>query len=449
MVQPANRRFVTEGALDDPDSPARASLNSTYPTREDAAVTFGLRGLIPITGDTFTTGEGLSPQTTTGTGSSPFTVVADATGIRLAYGNWRTYLNGSTYFDADGPANVTIRASVEYSGAVYPVRFGGKATYTIEPGGLVISDPLAINVSKGTLLVTRTYIDGSAGTWYPTRMAYQGAGFGGWVANLDYTSGSFTIPDSIGARFSPMAILGVAAGAPDPAFIVGDSIANGTGDSQAFQGRSRTSPAAHGGGYINRALNGEVGAVNSSYPGDRAFNVRPNLGHYRRFSLMPYCRVMICQHGRNDLVSGQTLAATQDSLLGLWRIGRLADLRVYQTTITPTTTSTDGWVTTANQTVTSPTGYNLLRTQLNDWIRSGAPISPTTGLAVGSVDGALLAGDVGHPLSGYWEVADIAETARNSGVWKAGYTSDGAHPNPTGAAALSAAVNLADLGVTV
>lgn len=30
MVQPANRRFVTEGALDDPDSPARASLNSTY-----------------------------------------------------------------------------------------------------------------------------------------------------------------------------------------------------------------------------------------------------------------------------------------------------------------------------------------------------------------------------------------------------------------------------------
>jgi len=31
----------------------------------------------------------------------------------------------------------------------------------------------------------------------------------------------------------------------------------------------------------------------------------------------------------------------------------------------------------------------------------------------------LLAGQAGHPLTGYYEIADLVETSRNSGIWKA------------------------------
>ena len=46
----------------------------------------------------------------------------------------------------------------------------------------------------------------------------------------------------------------------------------------------------------------------------------------------------------------------------------------------------------------------------------------------------LVSGDTGHPLTGYIEIADAAESARNSGKWKvtgaAGYaTADGIHPS--------------------
>ena len=61
--------------------------------------------------------------------------------------------------------------------------------------------------------------------------------------------------------------------------------------------------------------------------------------------------------------------------------------------------------------------------------------------AVGAVGGTVLrAGAVGHPLAGYIEVADTVESARNSGLWKAGYSGDGTHPNTVGATAIAAAL---------
>jgi lysophospholipase L1-like esterase len=94
-------------------------------------------------------------------------------------------------------------------------------------------------------------------------------------------------------------------------------------------------------------------------------------------------------------------------------------LPVFQNTITPSTTSTDSWATTGNQT---PESSNAVRVQVNDWIRT-----------------------VPSPLSGYFEIADLAETARNSGIWKAGYTSDGLHPNATGHSALAAGIDVSKL----
>lgn len=131
----------------------------------------------------------------------------------------------------------------------------------------------------------------------------------------------------------------------------------------------------------------------------------------------------------------------QANLIMLWNQQNGYGQRVIQTTITPNTTSTDGWATTGNQTPVNAT-VESHRVQLNDWLRGGAPMSGGLAVAVGT-SGALLAGDTGHPLYGYWEITDNVESARNSGIWKAGYTTDGLHPNITGINAASIGVNTA------
>lgn len=50
-------------------------------------------------------------------------------------------------------------------------------------------------------------------------------------------------------------------------------------------------------------------------------------------------------------------------------------------------------------------------------------------------------GEPAHPLVGFFELADLAESARNSGRWRPSYTADGIHPNATGAATMSAGID--------
>jgi hypothetical protein len=67
-----------------------------------------------------------------------------------------------------------------------------------------------------------------------------------------------------------------------------------------------------------------------------------------------------------------------------------------------------------------------------------------TAVAIGT-SGAVLAGQAGHPLYSHWEIADQVETAHNSGIWKASYTTDGLHPNTTGINAAAAGVNYSQI----
>ncbi len=101
---------------------------------------------------------------------------------------------------------------------------------------------------------------------------------------------------------------------------------------------------------------------------------------------------------------------------------------------TPYTNGTDAWATVANQTPNGSAETNRL--DYNVWIRDGAPIDSTTKAPVAIGAAGLRAGQAGHPLAGYIDAADLGESARNSGKWKAGYTSDGLHPNAVGAAGM-------------
>lgn len=369
-----------------------------------------------------------------------------ASDICLVYGN---YYSGGT----PGPNSITVTAAVEnptaatqnnngQTGAKLQVTWGGAPSVTIQPGGIVVSDPIPMRLPAGQYLATRTYVSVSAAgqKWpvdlYTIQGSWEGATRGAPATDLTMSS-TTTIGQSTEAGYGPIAVIGTPFTARTPCVgLVGDSILYGSGD---------TNP--NGMGFAVRALAAaNIPYISVAKPGEQASSVNTEAGFQKRMALTAACTAVIEEYGQNDRANGRTLAQIQADRLTLW--GYYADrgIKVYATTNTPNTTSTDSWATTTNQTLTSS---ESIRTQLNDWLRDGAPIDATSKAAVprGTTSNVLRAGSPGHPLVGYIEVADTVETARNSGIWKASYTGDGTHPNATGHAAAASAIPTAKLAL--
>lgn len=361
-----------------------------------------------------------SVQSAVGTSRVPYYIATAATDIRLVYTNW--FVDG-TFMDIDNTANLVLNASIEIAGVIYRVNFDGLITATISPGGVVMSDALPLEIPAGTLIYVRTFTNGTQ--WYPNRYA-QYAGGGGFTVTTDLTApGSGAIADNtaLTKMLAPSAIVGnptTNSAQPPAVLIVGDSIAYGQADGvQPGVGINTNNLRLGGGGYIVRALQlAGVASINLGNPGDAAFNFITYAGHVRRLAFADNCTTAICEYGRNDISAGRTLQQVQAALISEWQmLSFQRGMKVIQTTITPKTTSTDSWLTTANQTLETT---SAVRTQLNDWIRDGAPLTSLTDftpLATGSLSGVRM-GAAGHPLSAFYEIADLAETSRNSGVWK-------------------------------
>ena len=151
----------------------------------------------------------------------------------------------------------------------------------------------------------------------------------------------------------------------------------------------------------------------------------------------------MCQHGANDVKSGTpTLATVANALIKVWQVAYDRLGQGYQATITPQTTTSDGL------TIAGAPFVSATRIAVNDWIRDGAPMLNGVQVATGSsAVGTVRAGQVGHFLAGYFDWADACETARNSGLFKTGFTFDGIHLNPAAYAAISAATDWTKLGI--
>lgn len=153
--------------------------------------------------------------------------------------------------------------------------------------------------------------------------------------------------------------------------------------------------------------------------GSESMLVLSNLANHRaRYALAASCTDVICEHGVNDGVnSGATTFASMASrfqtlwpqLKGLGAGGK----RVWQLTLPPSyNTSTDGWTTEAGQ---GDAPGNTARVLINDWIRAGAPQDGAGNPVAPGTSGAI----PNPNLWSHFETADAAETARNSGKWKA------------------------------
>jgi lysophospholipase L1-like esterase len=395
--------FRTDPAASSGTSSGSSAVVAASAAGQVAAISVGNPGNYGNTGTTDTYREGRKRHRMT----------SDFSGIRLVY-----LLTSAQ--DVDPTGNVYIRAGVETatSGRL-PVFFGGSRDGKGEPGARLVSDVIPLDGAAGDFIwsVTLATAGGPAsapvaGTTIPlnwTAVTANGeGGSNGTGVPTDRTL-TGTVSSTQLAILAPNAVLAVGARAVVPSVaVIGDSIAMGQGDAALLTD----------GGFIVRALDPALKPyVRVAKGSELAQNFVAYATSRRRRQMLQWATHAVINYGTNDIFGGRTLAQAQADLIALWLTMWRANAKVWQTTISPRTTSTDGWISTANQTKNT-SAQDTIRQNLNNWLRAGAPVDATrTAVAVGT-SGALLAGTTGHPLAGYFEVADIIESARDSGLWK-------------------------------
>lgn len=389
-----------------------------------------------------------------------FTVGVNACDIQLVFGN-HTSPTGTPWKDVDPATSITFSAALrDAAGNVYAVTFGGQRTVALPGGGVVVADPLAIELTAGQQIFVRTYV--STGTYPSTRQCPTGSGgYGGTTVSTDLTAtGAAAVT---GAQkltgWGPSAIIGTptSPGVPKACIVQGDSISYGIDDGAYYLGAGFLLGKSYlsGGGYWMRALTGLAGVINTAISGDITSQFIIATGHFRRAKYANYARYALIGYGNNDMGSGGSVVATlQASILTLARqnLGRGIVKNIVQTITPGGATTTDHWATVGNQTASTATTN---RSTYNDWVRDGGPIDATSGAAVatGTTSNAVRFGQVGHPIGGYVEVADSVESSRNSGKWKAAagrvLTDVNATSGSTGFTSATGAFTSGDLGATV
>lgn len=347
--------------------------------------------------------------------------------------------------EADGPNDITVKATIwdpadlsqGTSGTFIPVHFNGRRSASVEPGPGITSDFIPLALYAGGVFYVRVLVTvASTGQKWPLSMPvrYSQEGFVTGVGTPTDLTDSGTITNA-GGRLYSATLLGLPVAPRVSVEVAGDSINDGIGDTDPDQGWATTALTALGVPFQQVCL-----------PSELANTFRQGRLRRRRISVSEGCRVSVTNHGINDLISTFSANQLKDSLIALWRARAVAGLFVVQNTITPRTSSTDSWATTTNQTPNLPGNGETYRVEVNNWLRDGAPVDPTTlaKLAIGAA--GLRAGQPGHPLGYVFDMADATESARNSGQWRVDLgasTTDGTHPSAAVHAAMSTAFQTA------
>jgi lysophospholipase L1-like esterase len=358
-------------------------------------------------------------------------LVAGIQQISAVYANW--YLSTAAGDSADGTPvevkganDIMVSAAITTpDGKIHQLTVLGQTRWTIKPNGQVSTDPIDVDIkaSAGSFYV-RTYVEVAGGGKFPLgRFAHDnGDGTQNYTAspvdNTLSTSGSGMTTGGNG--YSPVAVLGTFEPSMTKPIVAlwGDSITLGTGDTDTSLG------------FAAQALiRDKIPFIKLARGAERAKNVSPDpTRRARRFPLAGGCTKAAIFYGTNDYnAGGDTAEVTEANLVAFWRASADRGMKALAATFTPRTTSTDAWATTTNQT---PAAGGAARTAINDWIRDGAPLDATTLAPVAVGSAGVRAGSATHPLLGWLELADIVESARNSNIWKANYTTDGVHPAP-------------------
>ena len=352
-------------------------------------------------------------------------IALECTDLRvvLPFG-FRASTSSTSSAETVAPSSFPTRMSIQIGAATYPLTFNGLRTPTCDGGGRLVSDPIGGVFPKGAQLTVRILNGQISGASYPLTLPATGPGINPaftanrWQKNADLvdvtTAPSSTNPSDnlwgVGLLGRPLAENPISWGG------IGDSIMHGTGDTNATGGALS---------WFTRAGNANVPVFRFARNGQWASAVA-TMSMYSMPMLSGSSHVAVAL-GTNDLLNNtRSYAQIVGDLTTIYRAVIAEGAKPVGVTVPPRSSSTDAWATAANQTVDRVPyqgGASSIRSQVNAWIRAGG----------------------GGLLSGFIELADVVETARDSGLWKAGYTTDGTHPNATAHAAIAAAVDLVAL----
>jgi hypothetical protein len=317
---------------------------------------------------------------------------------------------------------VQAGTSTEQTSAIVPVLFGGEATYVLAPGERIVSDEVALTVEEGEYIWTRARCehDGTgacradvvpfdSSTEYSNYQESRNPTYD--VPVPDYChSGTFTpgAPGFGGSAYywGPVNIFGYT-GTRTGVVILGDSIANGVGDT-----------------------------ANSCW-GFRAFDdVMPCtvIGDPAEFVSMEFhnsntrsMRIQACAKFKHVIVGlgvnslgTVALATIQAQCETLWEeLYALGVEKVWHTRMTRKTTSTDSFATTANQTPQSGFAAGGDADDFDDWL--------DTQVTAGAIDGVI---DYRNNVMTRQGDSDL--------VWNVGATTDGIHGTNSSHATMAA-----------
>lgn len=330
-----------------------------------------------------------SPATTQGFFRTHHRARDDISVLQFEFPNWF-----ATSIEENPGSDATIHAAIEYPIGAAPTRilFSGVAAGTIPDGGVLLSDALNITIPNGAEFAVKTFFESASGIIYTVlkgnsaKEKWQGGT--GALTDQTMTSNQPTTFSTL--TYGPSAII---ARSTRPAFfLLGDSKVAGSGELSDTEYK----------GEFERDIGPSYAFVNAARSAG-ALKIGIDDGFSKRVDAAKYCTHILSNYGINDIASG--VNPTQ-FIAALESLAALFSQPVYQATIAPQNASTDGWVTTENQTVGAKEAERI---SVNNTIRAG----------VSGVTGVL-------------EIADVVETSRNSGIWKAGYTADGTHETPTG-----------------
>lgn len=316
----------------------------------------------------------------------------DITELKIELANWY-WTRGGTLTETNGGGNITYTASIEYpAGTFTQVKWSGVASKLVASGASALSDYVAVNIPNGASFWVRTYAvavsaivftDSVSG--FPRRDLANGEAYEYSVGSTtDKTMGG-TIND-VGAATAPLFVpTAIVAMTRKPSVLI-------LGDSRDW-GFSDVLDSSGDLGDIARSIGPAYGYINAGCAGDTLSGFIT--AHAKRVALATYCSHVIFGDAINALRSGgsgQNKSAA--TVLGELQtiLGYFPTKRCFTTTCGgPSTTSTDSWATTTNQTVNANSAQIIA---YNDAIR------------------AVVANCIG-----YFEIADQVESSRNSGKW--------------------------------
>jgi len=332
----------------------------------------------------------------------------DITSLKVVLGNFRAGGQAATPTGDEGyGSTATVECWIEYPAATFTrVQFSGVDSGTIPNLDYLVSDACAVTIPNGAQFWTRHYWANAGGVYYLNgvrdatastgdllRVAASGLSPSDAITTFTHNGGTGCAP--------PLAIIGTTNTVSS--LIIGDSITAGYLDTaNDIDGRR---------GSIASSLGTTMAFLNLGQSGEKANNFLTNAPVRKKLVAAGYFSHLLCGYGFNDVfVSLDSKATLIASLQAIWATAP-AGRKVFQTTVTPKTSSTDSWATTTNQT---PAAGDAVRIAFNADVRSAA----FTG------------------MDGYWDVTAGIESAFESGKFivtpTPPYTTDGVHPNVAG-----------------